>query len=86
MLFPITKLKRKKSDLEATRASLYPTFDLSSGINNNRKESSGDERNIENKISLSYRITDFGVRGANIRKSEYEKTVVILIMKNKKTQ
>ncbi|EJX7217810.1 TolC family protein [Salmonella enterica] len=65
--------EKKKSDLEATRASLYPTLDLSSGINNNRKESSGDERNIENKISLSYRITDFGVRGANIRKSEYEK-------------
>ncbi|MEA7548788.1 50S ribosome-binding protein YggL, partial [Salmonella enterica subsp. enterica serovar Anatum] len=39
----------------------------------NRKESSGTERNVENKVSLSYRITDFGVRGANIRKSEYER-------------
>ncbi|HHP2954427.1 TPA: SPI-4 type I secretion system protein SiiC, partial [Salmonella enterica subsp. enterica serovar Paratyphi A] len=44
-----------------------------SGLNNNRKESSGTERNVENKVSLSYRITDFGVRGANIRKSEYER-------------
>ncbi|EAA7245250.1 TolC family protein [Salmonella enterica subsp. salamae] len=65
--------EKKNSDLDATKAALYPTLDLTSGFNNNRKESSNTERNIENKISLSYRITDFGVTSANIRKSEYER-------------
>lgn len=65
--------EKKNSDLDVSRAALYPTLDLTSGLNNNRKESSGTERNVENKVSLSYRITDFGVRGANIRKSEYER-------------
>ncbi|EIZ7340769.1 SPI-4 type I secretion system protein SiiC, partial [Salmonella enterica] len=65
--------EKKNSDLDLSRAALYPTLDLTSGLNNNRKESSGTERNVENKVSLSYRITDFGVRGANIRKSEYER-------------
>ncbi|ECG8591804.1 TolC family protein [Salmonella enterica subsp. salamae] len=64
--------EKKNSDLDTSKAALYPTLDLTSGFNNTRKESSGTERNVENKISLSYRITDFGVRGANIRKSEYE--------------
>ncbi|WP_164504645.1 TolC family protein, partial [Salmonella enterica] len=58
--------EKKNSDLDLSRAALYPTLDLTSGLNNNRKESSGTERNVENKVSLSYRITDFGVRGANI--------------------
>ncbi|EDW4359675.1 TolC family protein, partial [Salmonella enterica subsp. salamae] len=56
--------EKKNSDLDATKAALYPTLDLTSGFNNNRKESSNTERNIENKISLSYRITDFGVTSA----------------------
>ncbi|ECK2975955.1 TolC family protein, partial [Salmonella enterica] len=63
--------EKKSSDLDVSKAALYPTLDLTSGLNNTRKESSGIEKNIENKISLSYRITDFGVTGANIRKSEY---------------
>ncbi|EEN7940644.1 TolC family protein, partial [Salmonella enterica] len=65
--------EKKSSDLDVSKAALYPTLDLTSGLNNTRKESSGIEKNIENKISLSYRITDFGVTGANIRKSEYER-------------
>lgn len=76
--------EKKNSDLDLSRAALYPTLDLTSGLNNNRKESSGTERNVENKVSLSYRITDFGVRGLISGNLNMKEIIVKLTMKKQR--
>lgn len=46
--------EKKSSDLDVSKAALYPTLDLTSGLNNTRKESSGIEKIL--KIKYPYRI------------------------------
>ncbi|WP_392431742.1 TolC family protein [Yersinia sp. HM-2024] len=61
------------SHLQTTQADLYPKLDHSTSATNDRKKSGRNDFNVENKINLSYRLADFGVRDSNIKKSEYEK-------------
>lgn len=61
------------SNLQTAQADLYPKLDHSTSATSDRKKSSRNNFNVENKINLSYRLADFGVRDSNIKKSEYEK-------------
>ncbi|WP_174891341.1 TolC family protein [Candidatus Williamhamiltonella defendens] len=65
--------ERKKGDLQTAKSALYPTLDYSAAGTGIKKQSSDSEKNIENKVSVAYRVTDFGVRSATIRRAEYEK-------------
>ncbi|MBU9826381.1 TolC family protein [Rahnella perminowiae] len=62
-------IERRHQETNMSKSSLYPTLDATSETSQKNK-SDGDENNIENKISLAYRIADFGVRSNNIEKSE----------------
>lgn len=65
--------ERKEGDLKMAKSALYPNLDYSTAGTNIKKQHSRVERNIENKMAMAYRITDFGVRSANIKRAEYEK-------------
>lgn len=60
----------RHQELGISMSSLYPTMDASSEIANKKTEAASNERNVENKLSLGYRVADFGVRSNNIRKAQ----------------
>lgn len=60
-------------NLQAAKADLYPKLDHTTSATNDRKKSNRNDLNLENKINLSYRLADFGVRDSNIKRSEYDK-------------
>ncbi|PLR43745.1 TolC family protein [Chimaeribacter arupi] len=63
------EIERRHQETAMSKASLYPTLDATSEASQKNKEES-EERNIENKITLAYRIADFGVRSNNIHKAQ----------------
>lgn len=74
MAISFYETKRKGNDFHIAKAELYPSLDYSATSQNIRKEHESQlETNLENKISLSQRVTDFGGRKARIKKAEYEK-------------
>ncbi|WP_145519533.1 TolC family protein [Yersinia mollaretii] len=60
--------EKSLSDLQTAKADLYPKLDHTTSVTNDRKASGANDFNVENKITLSYRLADFGVRDANIKK------------------
>ncbi|WP_235949928.1 TolC family protein [Candidatus Regiella insecticola] len=65
--------EKKQGDVQTAKSALYPTLDYTTKASGSKKGATDKENNIENKIALAYRLTDFGVRDANIKKAEYEK-------------
>ncbi|AWK15541.1 TolC family protein (plasmid) [Candidatus Fukatsuia symbiotica] len=65
--------EKKQGDVQTAKSALYPTLDYTAGATGTKKGTADNEKNIENKVALGYRLTDFGVRDATIKKAEYEK-------------
>jgi len=53
-----------------SKASLYPTLDVTSEAAYKQNDERNNEQNVENKLTMNYRIADFGVRDNNIKNAE----------------
>jgi outer membrane protein TolC len=65
-----TEMRHQETNM--SKASLYPTLDASSEAARKKTDEHDNEQNVENKLTLSYRIADFGVRSSNIEKAEHQ--------------
>lgn len=65
------EIERRHQETNMSKASLYPTLDITSEAMQKNTSDSSNEQNVENKAALNYRITDFGVRSATIEKSTH---------------
>ena len=65
-----TEMRHQETNM--SKASLYPTLDVSSEAIHKKTDEHDNEQNVENKLTLAYRIADFGVRSSNISKSEQQ--------------
>ncbi|CNK59800.1 outer membrane channel protein [Yersinia mollaretii] len=64
--------EKSLSALQTAKADLYPKLDHTTSVTNDRKASGSNDFNVENKITLSYRLADFGVRDANVNKFRHD--------------
>ncbi|WP_204526143.1 TolC family protein [Citrobacter cronae] len=65
-----TEMRHQETNM--SKASLYPTLDVSSEAIHKKTDEHDNEQNVENKLTFAYRIADFGVRSSNISKSEQQ--------------
>lgn len=65
-----TEMRHQETNM--SKASLYPTLDASSEAMRKKTDEHDNEQNIENKLTLSYRVADFGVRSSNIDKAKHQ--------------